>query len=392
MMRSVARGAECGVRARRARASMDLDASFASVQSALDDDDDGDGVDGARNVDAGAVRDARDDAERDDGDDAFERCARSASRALASTTAEVCVKLQESQNMLASERARREEAVEAAMRAGEAVEVERLARLDVERRLRDVEASRDAAHAKSRQTIDALREELDKALKSCESAERVSSEELDAAAYAVAEARASAAIAAEDLESTKRDFQRHWEAREVEFETTVCELQQVVRDLSSRLDEMTRVAVEDADADAERALSLERARQRAITDERAREAIAAPSPRSTVASSPHLPSLPLAHQQENIQRDASTRAECAKLERLLADERAERLELASKILDLTRGRREMARELLDVHRGDVVTDQAIVLARKHRADAERLAHDLSRRVAALERAASRPPP
>ena len=219
---------------------MDADASFVSVTSALGDDDDDDSDDGAFAVDDGAARDD------DDGDDAFERCARSASQVLVSTTADVCVKLQESQNLLASERARSAEAAEAAMRAVEAMEVERVARLAVEARLRDVEAARDEAHARSRQTIDGLREELRSALKAVEAAGRASSEEGDATEYALAEARASAAIAVKDLESTKREFQRQWEAREVDFETTVRELQDVIRDISARLDEAVEAGVEAA--------------------------------------------------------------------------------------------------------------------------------------------------
>ena len=92
-------------------------------------------------------------------------------------------------------------------------------------------------------------------------------------------------------------------------------------------------------------------------------------------------------QQENVV-DASASLAIARvkdLERLLADERAERLELSSKIVDLTRGRREMARELVDACQGDVDADRAVAVERKHRADAEHLAHALSRRLATLER-------
>lgn len=357
---------------------MDADASFVSVTSALGDDDDDDGDEGAFVVDDGAARDAQGGGVWDDGDDAFERCARSASQVLASTTADVCVKLQESQNMLASERVRSAEAAEAAMRAVEAMEVERVARLAVEARLRDVEAARDEAHARSRQTIDGLREELKSALKSVEAAGRASSEEEDATEYTLAEARASAAIAVKDLESTKREFQRQWEAREVDFETTVRELQDVIRDLSVRLDEAVEAGVEAA-------LLERRMRQSAIATTNVERI--SDSDVATPQQTPLSPRVLANEQQENVV-DASASLAMARvkdLERLLADERAERLELSSKIVDLTRGRREMARELVDACQGDVDADRAVAVARKHRADAEHLAHALSRRVAALER-------
>ena len=107
----------------------------------------------------------------------------------------------------------------------------------------------------------------------------------------------------------------------------------------------------------------------------------------TPQQKPLSPRVLTNEQQENVV-DASASLAIARvkdLERLLADERAERLELSSKIVDLTRGRREMARELVDACQGDVDADRAVAVARKHRADAEHLAHALSCRLATLER-------
>ena len=170
-----------------------------------------------------------------------------------------------------------------------------------------------------------------------------------------------ASIAVADLQNTKREFHREWRRREVEYETTVRDLERRVSNLNARLSA--------ASDDVERALSSRSKTIRDVERDDESERISF----EIVAAAPSSPSSFL---------ERSLR------ERLDA-QRAALVELESNVLDLCRGRREMAREILSLSRctpdTDADADAALTArAREHRARAEAVACALAERVAALE--------
>lgn len=362
-------------------ASSPLDVSFETVGSALEEEDralddvvatvvaseearvgDGDGrvddLNGRLVVSDAADADAR------EAFDVGETLART-TEALTRKLAETSSALRESQRALEAEREARTRELEASTAAASdaerALEREREIRLTLEHRARALERELDDARSANGRAVEELRRELSEARRA--DSNRAST---DARAYDVAEARAVASIAVADLQNTKREFHREWRRREVEYETTVRDLERRVSDLNARLSA--------ASEDVERALS-----SRAKTLHRERDDENDESERiSLEIVAPPPPSSPSSFLERSLR------------ERLDA-QRSSLVELESHVLDLCRGRREMAREILDLSRCapssdvDVDVDAALTArAREHRARAEAVACALAERVAALE--------
>jgi len=360
-------------------ASSPLDVSFETVGSALEEEDralddvvatavaseearvgDGDG-----RADDSNGRLVVSDDDDDDAREAFdvgETLART-TEALTRKLAETSSALRESRRALEAEREARTRELEASSSAASdaerALEREREIRLALEHRARALERELDDARSANGRAVEELRRELSEARRA--DSNRAST---DARAYDVAEARAVASIAVADLQNTKREFHREWRRREVEYETTVRDLERRVSDLNARLS----AASEDVErALSSRAKTVHRERDDDEEDESKRlslEIVAPSSPSSFLERS---------------------------LRERLDAQRSSLVELESHVLDLCRGRREMAREILDlsrcapssdvdVERGDALTARA----REHRARAEAVACALAERVAALE--------
>ena len=228
--------------------------------------------------------------------------------------------------------------------------------MTLEGRARALERELDDARGANGREVEELRRELREARRADANAAST-----DARAYDVAEARAVASIAVADLQNTKREFHREWRRREVEYETTVRDLERRVSNLNARLSA--------ASDDVERALSSRAKTIRDVERDDESERISF----EIVAAAPSSPSSFL----ERSLRDR------------LDAQRASLVELESHVLDLCRGRREMAREILDLSRctpdTDADADAALTArAREHRARAEAVACALAERVAALE--------
>ena len=342
-----------------------MDDSFASARDALELEGDGDagardGDDARRRGDDDARREVDDDDDfRDDdfGDDDF---GDDVGALLASTTRSLTARLKQTRARLREREravARGEEDAAAARRAtrdaSEALEREREARLDAERRALDAERALRESKSSARGDLESLRRELREA----RTAGTIRAE-ADARAYDVAEARAVASVAVADLERARREFAKEWRTRETEYEATVRDLERRVSSLNARL-----AATSD---DVERALERASARRRST-----------PSP--TMKSPPSMMSSPRS-------------VDVGELRERLSEEQESRVATHAKILDLCRGRREMAREILDLSSSDVgrgeaeSTREALARARAHRAEAEALAATLAERVDVLERA------
>lgn len=363
-------------------ASSPLDVSFETVGSALEEEDralddvvatavaseearvgDGDG-----RADDSNGRLVVSDDDDDDAREAFdvgETLART-TEALTRKLAETSSALRESRRALEAEREARTRELEASTAAASdaerALEREREIRLALEHRARALERELDDARSANGRAVEELRRELSEARRA--DSNRAST---DARAYDVAEARAVASIAVADLQNTKREFHREWRRREVEYETTVRDLERRVSDLNARLSA--------ASEDVERALS---SRAKTVHRERDDDEEDKSERPSLEIVAPSTPSSPSSFLERSLR------------ERLDA-QRSSLVELESHVLDLCRGRREMAREILDlsrcapssdvdVERGDALTARA----REHRARAEAVACALAERVAALE--------
>ena len=340
-------------------ASSPLDVSFETVGSALEEEDRvlDDVVASAAALERARVGHGRGCADESNGrflgDDDDAREAFDVGETLARTTealtkklAETSTALRESRRALETEREARTREIEASTSAASdaerVLEREREIRLTLEGRARALERELDDARGANGREVEELRRELREARRADSNGAST-----DARAYDVAEARAVASIAVADLQNTKREFHREWRRREVEYETTVRDLERRVSNLNARLS----AASDDVERDDEsERISFE-----------------------IVAAAPSSPSSFL---------ERSLR------ERLDA-QRAALVELESHVLDLCRGRREMAREILDLSRcapdTDADADAALTArAREHRARAEAVACALAERVAALE--------
>ena len=349
-------------------ASSPPDVSFETVGSALEEEDRvlDDVVASAAALERARVGHGRGCADESNGrflgDDDDAREAFDVGETLARTTealtkklAETSTALRESRRALETEREARtrelEASTSAARDAERVLEREREIRLTLEGRARALERELDDARGANGREVEELRRELREARRADSNGAST-----DARAYDVAEARAVASIAVADLQNTKREFHREWRRREVEYETTVRDLERRVSNLNARLSA--------ASDDVERALS---SRAKTIRDvERDDE-----SERISFEIVAVAPSSPFSF-----------------LERLDA-QRAALVELESHVLDLCRGRREMAREILSLSRctpdTDADADAALTArAREHRARAEAVACALAERVAALE--------
>ena len=354
-------------------ASSPLDISFETVGSALEEEDrvlddvvaSAAALERARVGHDGGCADESNGRFLDDDDDARE--AFDVGETLARTTealtkklAETSTALRESRRALETEREARtrelEASTSAARDAERVLEREREIRLTLEGRARALERELDDARGANGREVEELRRELREARRADANAAST-----DARAYDVAEARAVASIAVADLQNTKREFHREWRRREVEYETTVRDLERRVSNLNARLSA--------ASDDVERALSSRAKTIRDVERDDESERISF----EIVAAAPSSPSSFL----ERSLRDR------------LDAQRASLVELESHVLDLCRGRREMAREILDLSRctpdTDADADAALTArAREHRARAEAVACALAERVAALE--------
>lgn len=354
-------------------ASSPLDVSFETVGSALEEEDrvlddvvaSAAALERARVGHDGGCADESNGRFLGDDDDARE--AFDVGETLARTTealtkklAETSTALRESRRALETEREARtrelEASTSAARDAERVLEREREIRLTLEGRARALERELDDARGANGREVEELRRELREARRADANAAST-----DARAYDVAEARAVASIAVADLQNTKREFHREWRRREVEYETTVRDLERRVSNLNARLSA--------ASDDVERALSSRSKTIRDVERDDESERISF----EIVAAAPSSPSSFL----ERSLRDR------------LDAQRASLVELESHVLDLCRGRREMAREILSLSRCTPDTDadaDAALTARAcaHRARAEAVACALAERVAALE--------
>ena len=303
--------------------------------------------------------------------------------ALKTTVSQLTRKLAETTKELRDERERRREAIEDAERRErereetlreltDRLESERETRLVCESARRDAERAADDARAGSRDAVEALRREL-RELR-CASTSRAAA---DAAAYDVAEARAVAAVAVEDLKRARRQYESEWGDRELEF-------QNVVSGLERRL----RAVMDERDAAL---LSLEKQKQRISRSGRGGDDAGAGvvGIRSVMAAlDQNVAVVPVVPERvkDNVKDD-----ETQTLREMLRVERDSRLELSARVLDLARGRREMAKEIVDLVAvsSDGTDDRTQNLhlrqAREHRAIAESLAASLAERVDVLER-------
>ena len=354
-------------------ASSPLDVSFETVGSALEEEDrvlddvvaSAAALERARVGHDGGCADESNGRFLGDDDDARE--AFDVGETLARTTealtkklAETSTALRESRRALETEREARtrelEASTSAARDAERVLEREREIRLTLEGRARALERELDDARGANGREVEELRRELREARRADSNGAST-----DARAYDVAEARAVASIAVADLQNTKREFHREWRRREVEYETTVRDLERRVSNLNARLSA--------ASDDVERALSSRAKTIRDVERDDESERISF----EIVAAAPSSPSSFL----ERSLRDR------------LDAQRASLVELESHVLDLCRGRREMAREILSLSRctpdTDADADAALTArAREHRARAEAVACALAERVAALE--------
>ena len=364
-------------------ASSPLDVSFETVGSALEEEDRalddvvatavaseearvGDG-DGRADDSNGRLVVSDDDDDAREAFDVGETLART-TEALTRKLAETSSALRESRRALETEREARTRELEASTAAASdaerALEREREIRLALEHRARALERELDDARSANGRAVEELRRELSEARRA--DSNRAST---DARAYDVAEARAVASIAVADLQNTKREFHREWRRREVEYETTVRDLERRVSDLNARLS----AASEDVErALSSRAKTVHRESDDDENDESERVSL------EIVAPPPSPPPPPSSFLERSL---------CERLDA----QRSSLVELESHVLDLCRGRREMAREILDLSRcapsSDVDVergDALIARAREHRARAEAVACALAERVAALE--------
>ena len=298
--------------------------------------------------------------------------------ALKTTVSQLTRKLAETMDALRDERERRRAAIEDAERRErereetlreltDRLESERETRLVCESARRDAERAADDARAGSRDAVEALRRELRE--KKYASTSRAAA---DAAAYDVAEARAVAAVAVEDLKRERRRYEREWGDRELEF-------QNVVSGLERRL----RAVTDERDAAL---LSLEKQKQQASRSGRGGgggDDAAAVGIRSVMAALDQNVVVPV--DEKDDEETPHT------LREMLRVERDSRLELSARVLDLARGRREMAKEIVDLvavssdGTGDRTQSLHLRQAREHRAIAESLAASLAERVDVLER-------
>ena len=303
--------------------------------------------------------------------------------ALKTTVSQLTRKLAETTKELRDERERRREAIEDAERRErereetlreltDRLESERETRLVCESARRDAERAADDARAGSRDAVEALRREL-RELR-CASTSRAAA---DAAAYDVAEARAVAAVAVEDLKRARRQYESEWGDRELEF-------QNVVSGLERRL----RAVMDERDAAL---LSLEKQKQRISRSGRGGDDAGAGvvGIRSVMAAlDQNVAVVPVVPERvkDNVKDD-----ETQTLREMLRVERDSRLELSARVLDLARGRREMAKEIVDLvavssnGTDDRTQNLHLRQAREHRAIAESLAASLAERVDVLER-------
>ena len=240
-------------------ASSPLDVSFETVGSALEEEDRvlDDVVASAAALERARVGHGRGCADESNGrflgDDDDAREAFDVGETLARTTealtkklAETSTALRESRRALETEREARtrelEASTSAARDAERVLEREREIRLTLEGRARALERELDDARGANGREVEELRRELREARRADSNGAST-----DARAYDVAEARAVASIAVADLQNTKREFHREWRRREVEYETTVRDLERRVSNLNARLSA--------ASDDVERALS-----------------------------------------------------------------------------------------------------------------------------------------
>ena len=302
---------------------------------------------------------------------------------MKTTVSQLTRKLAETTKELRDERERRREAIEDAERRErereetlreltDRLESERETRLVCESARRDAERAADDARAGSRDAVEALRREL-RELR-CASTSRAAA---DAAAYDVAEARAVAAVAVEDLKRARRQYESEWGDRELEF-------QNVVSGLERRL----RAVMDERDAAL---LSLEKQKQRISRSGRGGDDAGAGvvGIRSVMAAlDQNVAVVPVVPERvkDNVKDD-----ETQTLREMLRVERDSRLELSARVLDLARGRREMAKEIVDLvavssnGTDDRTQNLHLRQAREHRAIAESLAASLAERVDVLER-------
>lgn len=302
---------------------------------------------------------------------------------MKTTVSQLTRKLAETTKELRDERERRREAIEDAERRErereetlreltDRLESERETRLVCESARRDAERAADDARAGSRDAVEALRREL-RELR-CASTSRAAA---DAAAYDVAEARAVAAVAVEDLKRARRQYESEWGDRELEF-------QNVVSGLERRL----RAVMDERDAAL---LSLEKQKQRSSRSGRGGDDAGAGvvGIRSVMAAlDQNVTVVPVVPERvkDNVKDD-----ETQTLREMLRVERDSRLELSARVLDLARGRREMAKEIVDLvavssnGTDDRTQNLHLRQAREHRAIAESLAASLAERVDVLER-------
>ena len=303
--------------------------------------------------------------------------------ALKTTVSQLTRKLAETTKELRDERERRREAIEDAERRErereetlreltDRLESERETRLVCESARRDAERAADDARTGSRDAVEALRRVL-RELR-CASTSRAAA---DAAAYDVAEARAVAAVAVEDLKRARRQYESEWGDRELEF-------QNVVSGLERRL----RAVMDERDAAL---LSLEKQKQRISRSGRGGDDAGAGvvGIRSVMAAlDQNVAVVPVVPERvkDNVKDD-----ETQTLREMLRVERDSRLELSARVLDLARGRREMAKEIVDLvavssnGTDDRTQNLHLRQAREHRAIAESLAASLAERVDVLER-------
>ena len=307
--------------------------------------------------------------------------------ALKTTVSQLTRKLAETMDALRDERERRRGAIEDAERRErereetlreltDRLESEREMRLVCESARRDAERAADDARAGSRDAAEALRRELRE--NRLASTSRAAA---DAAAYDVAEARAVAAVAVEDLKRARRRYESEWGDRELEF-------QNVVSGLERRL----RAVMDERDAAL---LSLEKQKQRSSRSGRGGDdaGAAVVGIRSVMAALDQnvavVPVVPV--RVKDNEKDDEKDDETQTLREMLRVERDSRLELSARVLDLARGRREMAKEIVDLVAvsSDGTDDRTQNLhlrqAREHRAIAESLAASLAERVDVLER-------
>lgn len=302
---------------------------------------------------------------------------------MKTTVSQLTRKLAETTKELRDERERRRGAIEDAERRErereetlreltDRLESERETRLVCESARRDAERAADDARAGSRDAVEALRREL-RELR-CASTSRAAA---DAAAYDVAEARAVAAVAVEDLKRARRQYESEWGDRELEF-------QNVVSGLERRL----RAVMDERDAAL---LSLEKQKQRISRSGRGGDDAGAGvvGIRSVMAAlDQNVAVVPVVPERvkDNVKDD-----ETQTLREMLRVERDSRLELSARVLDLARGRREMAKEIVDLvavssnGTDDRTQNLHLRQAREHRAIAESLAASLAERVDVLER-------